>query len=244
MRTLYSIAISPWSELARWALEHHRVECRRVEYLPLVAEVQVRAATRRVFARVSAPTLVDGRSVFADSLDIARYAELVGDGTSLFPGGPTGDALHWNERSQRALSAGRTMMFARIDGDTGAFRELVPTFVPGMLRDLSVPLVGETFAFLRRKYRATSVSAAQAQASLVEELEVLEGALDGGRYLLGEFSYADIAMACALHFVEPARERYMPLGAATRASLRDGSLAERFGKLLAWRDELYERHRH
>lgn len=243
MRTFYSIHVSPWSELARWALDHHRVEVRRVEYLPLVAEVQIRLATGRVFARVSAPTLVDGQAVFADSLDIARYAELVGNGTSLFPGGPSGDVVPWNDRAQRALSAGRTLHFARIDGDQDALRELVPSFVPEPFRDLSVPVVGQTFTFLGRKYRADSASSAQAQAALVEELENLERAIASAPYLLGTFSYADIAMAGALHFVEPVGDRFMRLGAATRHSLRDAPLAERFGKLLAWRDDLYERHR-
>jgi glutathione S-transferase len=243
MRTFYSIQVSPWSELARWAIDHHRVECRRVEYLPLVAELQLRLATGKVFSRVSAPTLVDGQSVFADSFDIARYAELVGNGASLFPGGPSGDVGPWNDRAQRALNAGRTLHFARIEGDQDALRELVPGFVPEALRDLSVPVVGQTFAFLGRKYRANAASNAQAQAALVEELEHLERALASGPYLLGAFSYADIAMAGALHYVDPVGDRYMRLGSATRHSLRDAPLAERFGKVLAWRDDLYERHR-
>jgi glutathione S-transferase len=243
MRVFYSIQVSPWSELARWALDHHRVECRRAEYLPLVAEVQLRVATGKMFARVSAPTLIDGKTVLADSLDIARYAELVGHGASLFPGGPNGDVVPWNDRAMRALSAGRILHFARIEGDHDALRELVPHFVPDPLRDISVPVVERTFAFLGRKYHATAASAAQAQAALVEELEALEAAVSRGPNLLGEFSYADIAMAGALHYVAPVDDRHMKLGPATRQSLYDAALADRFAKLLAWRDALYERHR-
>jgi glutathione S-transferase len=77
----------------------------------------------------------------------------------------------------------------------------------------------------------------------VEELEALEVAVSRGPHLLGEFSYADIAMAGALHYVAPVADRYMKLGQATRHSLHDAALAERFASLLAWRDDLYERHR-
>ncbi len=243
MRVFYSIQVSPWSELARWALDHHRVECRRAEYLPLVAEVQLRLATSKMFARVSAPTLIDGKTVLADSLDIARHAELVGHGASLFPGGPNGDVVPWNDRAMRALNAGRTLHFARIEGDQDALRELVPHFVPEALRDLSVPVVEQTFAFLGRKYRETAASTAQAQAALVEELEALEAAVARGPHVLGEFSYADIAMAGALHYVAPVGAPFLELGPATRQSLHDAALAERFAKLLSWRDGLYERHR-
>jgi glutathione S-transferase len=243
MRTLYSIAFSPWSELARWALDHHRVDYRKVEYLPLVAEVQLRAATGHVFARISAPTLVDGKRVLADSLDIARHAELLGQGASLFPGGPNGDVVAWNDRAQRALSAGRTLFFGRISDDRDALREQVPSFVPEALRDLSVPIVERTFGYLSSKYRANADSPAQAQAALVEEFEHLEACLARGPYLLGSFSYADILMATALHFVAPVGDRHRSMGHATRESLRDAALAERFGKIAAWRDDLYDRHR-
>jgi glutathione S-transferase len=243
MRTLYSISYSPWSECARWALEHHRVDCRRVEFLPLVAEVQLRIATGRFFARISAPTLVDGSAVLADSLDIARHAERIGQGSSLFPGGPNGDVVAWNDRAMRAMSAGRTRYFGRLEGDPNAVREHVPSFVPAPLREASIPVVEMTTAYLARKYRANDESSVQAQASLVEELEVLEASIQKGPYILGEFSYADIVMAAALHFVAPLPERHLRLGAATRDAMRDAPVAERFEKVIAWRDELYDRHR-
>jgi glutathione S-transferase len=133
--------------------------------------------------------------------------------------------------------------FARIQDDNDALGELVPGFVPEALREASVPVVSSTLAFLGRKYRANAASSAQAQAALVEELENLERAIARAPYLLGAFSYADIAMAGALHYVEPVGDRHMKLGAATRQSLRDAPLAERFANLVAWRDDLYERHR-
>ena len=64
-----------------------------------------------------------------------------------------------------------------------------------------------------------------------------------GKHREGEFSYADIAMAGALHYVAPVGAPFLELGPATRQSLHDAALAERFAKLLSWRDGLYERHR-
>ena len=235
--------VSPWSECARWALDHHRVEVRRVEYIPLLAEVQLRFATGKVFARISSPTLIDGDLVLAESLDIAKHAELIGQGSTLFPGGVNGEVGPWNDRAQRALSAGRTLYFSRLIDDPEALREEVPGFVPGALRELSVPLVERTVVYLASKYRAHAESTAQAQSALVDELEHLEACLERGPYLLGEFSYADIAMATVLHFVSPLSERHQTLARARREALRDAPLAERFTRLTAWRDDLYDRQR-
>ena len=86
---------------------------------------------------------------------------------------------------------------------------------------------------------------AAAEASGVQELEGLREALQQSqRYLVGDrFSYADIAMAVTLRFVSPVENRYLALGPATRTASHHPQLAARFPELLAWRDELYARHR-
>ena len=38
MVDLYSLVYSPWSEKARWALDHHRIAYRRVRYEPVIGE--------------------------------------------------------------------------------------------------------------------------------------------------------------------------------------------------------------
>jgi len=75
-------------------------------------------------------------------------------------------------------------------------------------------------------------------------LETLRSALSqGSRYLLGSFSYADIAMAVSLQGVLPVADRFIPLEPATREVWTRGDIAASFPDLLAWRDQLYELHR-
>ncbi len=59
-----------------------------------------------------------------------------------------------------------------------------------------------------------------------------------GDYLLGEFSYADIAMAVVLEVVSPAADVQPPLGPATRRCWHDSGLAREFQDLLDWRGRL------
>ena len=57
-------------------------------------------------------------------------------------------------------------------------------------------------------------------------------------YLLGRFSYADIAMAVVLKVVAPIATTQPPLGPATQACWNDSKLAAEFADLLEWRDRL------
>ena len=71
----------------------------------------------------------------------------------------------------------------------------------------------------------------------------LRKALGSSRYLLGEFSYADIAMAVVLHFVVPPADEYVSMGPATRQCWTTPALADEFRDLIYWRDQLYADHR-
>jgi glutathione S-transferase len=57
-------------------------------------------------------------------------------------------------------------------------------------------------------------------------------------YLLGRFSYADIAMTVVLETVMPAARTEPPPGPATRRCWSDPALAEEFQDLLLWRSRL------
>ena len=59
-----------------------------------------------------------------------------------------------------------------------------------------------------------------------------------GDYLLGRFSYADIAMAVVLEGIAPMAQVDPPLGPATRRCWSDPALAEEFEDLLHWRQRL------
>jgi len=232
MRTLVGEAYSPFSEKARWALDHHRIPYAYREHYPLIGELSLRLRARRLKGRVSTPLLLAPEGPVLDSFAIARYAERQGGGPALFPPG--------HEAALRALRVG---FIARLARSREAKVELQPHYFPGFVRRLSAPLTGLALAFLRRKYGMPD--SAEAEATLVRELQRLRAALEaGGGYLVGgAFSYADIAMAVTLQLVSPVEDRYVALGPATRAAALHPQLAPRYADLVAWRDALYARHR-
>jgi glutathione S-transferase len=67
--------------------------------------------------------------------------------------------------------------------------------------------------------------------------------LDGGSYLLGDFSYADVAMAVVCQFVQPVDDRSIRLTPATRRCWTEETLAGKYRDVIAWRGELYGRYR-
>src|SRR5262249_30134198 len=105
---------SPFSEKARWALDHHAVAYRELGHVPMLGEPRLRLVARRPFGRVWAPLLVDGAEVFTDSYEIARHAEKIGSGTPLFPAPHEPEIAAWNERSEAAMAAVRGLVVAGI----------------------------------------------------------------------------------------------------------------------------------
>ena len=63
--------------------------------------------------------------------------------------------------------------------------------------------------------------------------------LDGKPYILGAFSYADILLATTLQLVRPLVWDHMQLGVETARCWTRPELADEFGDLLAWRDDVY-----
>ncbi len=83
-----------------------------------------------------------------------------------------------------------------------------------------------------------------AELALRRALDELRAGLGEGSYLLGNrFSYADVAMATALSYVQPVDDAYLRLGPATRAARTQERLAGEYPDLLTWRDQIYANHR-
>jgi glutathione S-transferase len=78
-----------------------------------------------------------------------------------------------------------------------------------------------------------------------EALETFRARLagSGGDYLLGDFTFADIAAAVALQGVEPVSHPSIPMGPATRRIWRNPELTAQYEDLLTWRDRIFARHR-
>ncbi len=230
-RTLVCIHYSPWSLKARWALDHHRVEYRRSEYLPMFGAPLVRLRARRFSGKLTIPLLIDGREVFTDSFDIAQRAEAIGSGSPLFAPGVEA-VRRFNDLGERLSAAGRARATAMVLKDPAAQKASLPP----ALRALT-PMARVGAHFLARKYSFDADAADRYEQEMAATLEALDAALTAD-FLLGDFSYADVAVAMALQFVSPA-DRGPKLGDA-RAAWTAPHLAERFSRLLEWRDGLLE----
>src|SRR5689334_2779086 len=73
--TLVSLSYSPFSERARWALDHHRIGYQVVNHVPVLGELRLRRLAKGKQGRVTAPVLIANGAALCDSWDIARYAD-------------------------------------------------------------------------------------------------------------------------------------------------------------------------
>jgi glutathione S-transferase len=242
---LYQMHYSPWSERARWALDHHHLPHERVEHVPVLGGPLLRVAARRPVGQLSVPLLIDGESAIVGSLEIARHAESKGSGEPLFLPGEDEAIERWNQCGEGLLEAGRILVTRKVLADPEAQRESTPSFVPEGLKGAVAAGTGAVASLLARKYGFSGVSDATARAQAREGLLSLRAALASDkRHLLGDrFSYADLLMAASLQFLRPVADLYMPIGPATRRAWSNPDLAEEFADLLAWRDQLYAEHR-
>jgi glutathione S-transferase len=251
MIELVSLPYSPWSEKARWALDHHAVPYSEKTYQPIIGEPWMRVRQRKASGPVSVPALFAGTERLRDSLSIARYAERVGKGVPLFPEGDASAIEELDDRSEVGLRAGRALALDRVLQSEAALREMLPKSIRGVG---SVGTAIAAFGIRRtlRKYGAHSVALPEHEAQLVAILDDVRARLrstgNGSpepRYLRGKFTYADIAIAQVLQFVAPVAEtfRSVRIAKASRACFEHPKLAGAYRDLLAWRDALYARHR-
>jgi glutathione S-transferase len=237
---LFAESFAPWCEKARWALDHHRVAYRWREHVPVVGEPALRLASRRWRGPVTVPLLVGDGVRLMDSQDIARYAERAGQGRTLFPPGREEALARWNERSEAMMVAGRALLLQRLLASREALREQLPPALPSGWRPGLEGVAAFGVRYLMKKYGVEPQETARHESACRDALTALRGGLQAGdaHLIEGQLSFADIAMATALQFILPVAERWMPLGPATHPAL-----AADHADLLAWRDDLYARHR-
>ncbi len=242
MVELLHIPYSPWSEKARWALDHHRIEYRTTAYVPMVSEPLVKLRLRSA-GRVTAPLLFAEGVVLRDSFAIARWADARGSGTRLFRDDDDQAIASWNERSERLTAAGRGLVTGRVLASDEALLESAPAPLR-TLGSVAVASARMGARFLVRKYALDAQSDGERRDAIRAEAGALRESLGGkADYVLGTFSYADVAMASALQMILPVADHYLRLGPATREAWTDSVLSREFGDLLEWRDRIYEEHR-
>jgi glutathione S-transferase len=240
---LVGLGYSPWSEKARWALDHHRIAYTYREYVPMLGELPLRIRAGRMSGKITVPILFDDDRVVGDSFAIAQYAESAGSGAPLFSAASLARITEWNAKSELALAAGRGLVITRTTEDKEAQRESVPKFIPPALRGASLPMVTMGTRYLARKHGTLGRDAEAAERAMDDTLASLRGALGGREYLLDSFSYADVVMAVVLQMVEPVSDAFLPLDPATRRCWTTPALAKKHADLVAWRDALYAKHR-
>lgn len=240
---LYAEHFAPWCERARWVLDHHSIAYRYHEHVPFLGEWALRRATRCYSYRVSVPLLVVGDERIADSYRIAQKAEELGAGPPLFPDNARAAMWRWNAVSETVMRAGRAMLLARLSQMPDALAEQVPWHLPVQWRPFLLPVARAGVRFVARKYD-TAALLPTAEATMSLALDELRAALFQDAYLLRSgFSFADVAMAAALQFVEPVSGHYIRLGPASRRAWTAPHFQGCYPDLLAWRDEVYALHR-
>jgi len=231
-RLLVGESFSPWTKKSRWALEQCGLSYGYEEYTPTLSEPKLRWRLRQWRESVSVPVMFADRQVFRGSWEIAEYANKTAGDNRL---GDFQRIAPWNDLSEAALAQGRTNLVRRILRNDAALEESLPGFVPTRLRGPLRFLARDALQRLDRKY-AHLLKEDALRHALTRTREGLAEA--GGDFLLGQFSYADIAMAVVLEVIAPIAEVHPPLGPATQSCWKDSALANEFEDLLQWRDRL------
>ncbi len=240
-RWFVGVPDSPWTERARWALEHHTLPYLFVERLPWNMP-WIRLLTRRPVGRVIVPVLRDRSQVVAGAFQIVMHAEREGRQARLLP--DITEMARWDRRSDQICAAGRLLGASRVLAHRQALAAAAPPWLPTFLRPAFSGVASARIRHRMGRYELSRASRDVATVALTAGLLDLRRALAGRPYLLGEsFSYADIAMATALGVLQPIADPSSPGANALQATKQCIMEARDFPDLLAWRDELYRNHR-
>ena len=244
MPRLVAMPHSPWSERARWALDHHRVEYELVRHTPLLGERRLRRLVGPKKKRATAPVLVFPGAVLTESWTIVQHADRHGHSELLLPEDRLKEVRSYADLADRTLEAARALVVRALLANPEALDEALPPGVPGWLRPCLRPLTRLGARWFARKYDVRLDGGAEHLATMRTALGAVRAKLaKSSPYLLGSFTYADIAMAVSLQSVAPVADRFIALGPATRRAWSLPALAAEFPDVLTWRDQMYERHR-
>ncbi|CAN5905327.1 hypothetical protein BH11MYX2_BH11MYX2_17410 [soil metagenome] len=244
MAELLGLPYSPWSEKAYWALDARRITYTRRKYQPMLGELGLRIKTGKWRGNVSVPVFTsDDGEVITDSANIARWASEHGSGPTLFPAGTSDAMIKLIDLSERGLGAGRARSLLQLVDSPDGVREMVPTTMRWLPGANAIARYG--IRRTARKYQGTPdlELARVQQAAVLDEVRAALGNAKGEpKTLLGELTFADIAVSQVLAFVEPPAFG-LRIAPATRETFGDQILREKYADLVAWRDALYAQYR-
>jgi glutathione S-transferase len=244
---LWHIAISHYSEKARWALDHKRVPHRRravpVPGLHIPASMWLTGGSSQTY-----PVLeLEGQAI-GDSTEIIAALEQRYPDPPLYPADP--------EQRRRALELEdffdeelgphiRLLAFHEMSKDRDRFEAMLKRTVPAPMARFGTGAVtyARTYTGLRFGVRDEE-AAALARAKVLAALDRLEAELDGGDYLVGDsFGVADLTAAALFNPLAMPEEGPLPNDTELPAGLEAfcAPLRDRSG--YHWIEQTYRRHR-
>jgi glutathione S-transferase len=244
---LWHIAISHYSEKARWALDHKRVPHRRravpVPGLHIPASMWLIRGESQTY-----PVLeLDGRAI-GDSTEIIATLEQRYPEFPLYPADP--------EQRRRALELEdfydeelgphiRLLAFHEMSKDRDRFESLVKRTVPAPMARFGTSAVTYARTYAGLRFGVHDEAAAElARAKVLTALDRLEAELDGRDYLVGDsFSVADLTAAALFNPLAMPEEGPLPNDTGMPAGLEAfcAPLRDRSG--YRWIEQTYRRHR-
>lgn len=239
---LFGLKYSPWTEKARWALDHYQIDYDYIEHIPIFMNPLIRLRTLNFTGKLTVPVLADHLETYRNSFEIARHADRAGSNSTLFPKTKGLDIESWDNHSNDALNSARILVTLKTANDSTARKEAIAPMVPEPFLDIMEPLADAGIMYFKVKYDIAEGDATEARDNLRDVLLLLRESLKND-YLLNEFSYADIAMSVVLQAVKPLSTSYLDVGPGTRRAWSEPELADEFSDLVEWRDMIYRKHR-
>jgi glutathione S-transferase len=244
---LWHIAVSHYSEKARWALDHKQVpHRRRAVSLPGVHIPASLWLTRG--ASKTYPVLeIDGRRI-GDSTEIIAVLEGAHPERPLYPADPSQRrrALELEDFFDEELGPHvRLLAFHELGRDRERFEAVIRRTTPGPLTAIGAGAFAYARTYTSLRFGVRDEEAAEvARRKIVAALDRLEAELGSSEYLVGDsFSVADLAAASLFYPLVLPSEGPLPGNEPLPAGLETFTAPLRDRPGYRWVEETYRRHR-